>query len=461
MKALLINPSTSNNSYQYTKLPPLGLIYLAACLRQSGNDVRIVDGQFSRNIMQDIKHEIQTYAPEVVGVSVLTPYANDAAAILDTAKKMNNRITTIIGGVHATIFPDDLCSHESVDYVVRGEGEITFPELLSCIEEGKDPSTVDGIAYSRNGDTVLTKQREYIEPLDVLPMPAYDMLQVGRYESSQLSVKPIISMITSRGCPYHCIYCDANIVMGRKFRAHSPERTVDEILYLKRHFGIREIIFKDSEFTLNKNRVREICELILKKELDILWTCNSRVGSVDPALLRIMKKAGCRVIQYGVESGDQAILERLKKNITIDEIRSSFNDTHRASIKTVANLMVGNPGESRETVARTMDLVKEIKADYINVSYITPFPGTELYKMAKLEKWFIDPLEEIGRDTGKCIMNATKMSTKELRKKLNLIYRKFYFRPGYIFKRILTSSPFEWKMNIIGLLRILSKSTKD
>jgi radical SAM superfamily enzyme YgiQ (UPF0313 family) len=294
-----------------------------------------------------------------------------------------------------------------------------------------------------------------IEDLDDLPPPAYDLLPLRKYFDPLAARRPFTTMITSRGCPYKCIFCNTSAVLGKKYRAYSPQRILEEVQVLIHRFGIKEIMFKESEFTLNQERVHKFCELLIKEKEKVIWSCNGHVGKMSSSMLEDMRRAGCRLIQYGVESGDQTILDTLKKGTTISEIAETFEMTRKAGIKTVANLMIGNPGETRESILKTIAVANRIRADYANVQVLTPFPGTELYQMAVQNNWLMDTMDPLRLRTDTFTMNATTLTTEELRGLFKKAYRSFYLRPGYLMSRFLTLSRHEWKMNVKGLFKIL------
>jgi radical SAM superfamily enzyme YgiQ (UPF0313 family) len=265
-------------------------------------------------------------------------------------------------------------------------------------------------------------------------------------------------MLTSRGCPFRCIFCDNHIVLGRKYRAYSAPRILEEWRILTRDFGVKEIMFKESDFTLDRERVREFCALVSKEPVLIPWTCNGHIGLLDFDLLRVMRRAGCRLIQYGVESGDQAVLDRLQKGITVSQVVETFRLTRQAGIRTVANIMIGNPGDTRETIAKTVSLAKRIKADFANIQYCAPFPGTELHRQAVENGWFLDRNDPFRLRTDALSMNATAIPTPELRGMLKKAYRSFYFRPAYVGRRIGSLHIEDWRVNIRGLLRLVGIS---
>lgn len=455
MKLLLVHPRLEANFFNDIQLPPLGLAYIAGVLRGAGHSVRIFDSILSKDQLRDVKKVIAGYRPDIVGISATSSLAGISFQIARLIKDIDPRTTTVFGGVHATVFPHQTIQSPDVDYVVCGEGEYSMLELARSLEESAEPKGIPGIVYKRNGEIAGSNPANPIADLDRLPFPAYELLPLQKYHSLQIARTPFASMVTSRGCPYQCIFCSARLIMGRKFRFHSPERTVEEIKYLKERFGVKEVVFKDSEFTLDIGRVEKICDLLMNEKVEVAWSCNGRVGRMSHSLLRKMRAAGCRLIEYGVESGDDDILNELNKQIKVDEVRQTFALTREVGMKTIANFMIGNPGESRASIAKTLRLAKEINPDYCDISYLTPFPGTRLYEMAQERGWLLDNYDFLKLRVDECAMNATRMSTDELRRMFKRAYWSFYLRPAYIVRRMFHMTPNEWRMNVLGLLKIL------
>ena len=454
MNILLVNPWTRRLKGD-ALLPPLGLAFVAGAARVAGHRVEILDMNLGDGGDSALRKAMDRVCPEAVGITALTVNIRQAWSIAEAVKAVSFRTKVVMGGVHPTLDPHQTLENGSVDYAVIGEGEETFTDLLQNLAATGRLKNIPGLAFRDGDEIVITPKRTPIRFLDRLPMPAHDIFELGRYATPQCASSKIAVMFTSRGCPFGCIFCDAHVVHGRTYRCHSPERVTEEMLHLQRMFGVREIIFKDSEFTLDSDRVARICALILEKKIRLKWNCNARVGSLDAGLLKTMKAAGCRLISFGVESGDQHILDGLKKRITVRQIEETFRDTRRAGILTVANCMVGNPGETRESVEKTLSLVKRIRADYLNVNFITPFPGTELYRMACRNRWLLDAYDPLSLSQEDCVMNATGMPTDELRTMINYLQRGFYLRPSYLIKRALIPNRVEWKKNIAGAWRML------
>jgi len=462
MKVLFIHPPPlGKNTYLGDIVyPPLGIAYLASVVRKD-HEVKLLDANALRIGLKEIRKIIDDFSPDIVGITSTTANIFNAFEIADICKEINKDPVVILGGIHATASTEHALSNKNIDFTIRGEGEITFPELLEAIENKKDFSKIKGIAYRKEGKVSITEPRPLIQDLDSIPMPAYDLLPMNKYNSVQASSGKIMTIISSRGCPYQCIFCDVQAVFGRKYRFHSPQRVCREIKHLMKNYGIKEFHFKDSEFTLLVDRTENICDLIIKERLKIKWLCNGRVNHVNLPLLKKMKMSGCKSITYGVESGDENILKTLKKAYTLEDVRRAFKSTKIAKIESTANIIIGNPGDTKETIEKTIEFAKEIDADYANFNFLIPFPGTELYYMAKKNGWLLDNyrLDRIKYDI--CVMNATNLPTEELNKYVKKAFRNFYFRPGYILKRLGKMRWHEIKINLKGGLTLLKNSFID
>jgi radical SAM superfamily enzyme YgiQ (UPF0313 family) len=304
---------------------------------------------------------------------------------------------------------------------------------VDALARGESPRGLEGIALRDAGGPRVNPPRAPVADLDSLPRPAYDLLPMREYGTPFSASGRVTSLVTSRGCPYRCSFCDAWVVMGRKYRAHSAARVVEEIAWLARDFGVREVVFKDSEFTLDRARVERFCDL-MREGPRVSWTCSARVDAVDEALLRRMAEAGCRVVQLGVESADPEVLRALRKGIRLERVRAAFAAARAARIETVANLMVGTPGETRESLEATRRLVAEIRPDHLNVQVFVPYPGTELFRT-------LDGRLPVPAD--------------ESRRRRRLLLRSFYLRPGRVAGRVLTARPRIWRQNLAAAAEVL------
>jgi len=459
MNIILINPPQAT---QYSQ-PPLGLAMVATVLEKNGYLVKILDLPALRLFENSLPAIIRREKPDVVGITAMTPTISSAVSVAKKVKESDSNITVVLGGAHATILPEEtLQSTPEIDIIVRGEGEQTTLELVKALE--KDPSNINhilGITY-RKGDSMKSNPpRAPILDLDVLPFPAFHLLPIRRYRLHPPFGRrtPVMPIITSRGCPYRCIFCSKS-VFGKKYRSNSSAYVVDEIRHLNEKFGVKEIKFYDDVFTLDKKRVIAISRQLKEQEIDIPWTCETRVNLVDRELLGVMKDAGCYMIAYGVESGNQGVLNSLKKDITLEQAIKAFKLTHEAGIETVAYFMIGSLGETPKTIMETIKFAKKLDPDFVQFSISTPYPGTRLYCLAVKEGYVPEKWDEYVYADLKFVGNppfkTKNLSSQELGKWNKKAYVSFYLRGGYVWKRLKKMvSLGEFKTNIAGLRMLI------
>jgi anaerobic magnesium-protoporphyrin IX monomethyl ester cyclase len=437
MDVLLINPGWMTKEGNIWKkisgsMPPLGLAYIASYLEKNGISVRIIDEQAEREPLSILLGAV-TGVPRFVGITATTMTASSAvsAAALCRAKFPDARI--VLGGVHPTIMPEDMLKNDTVDYVVRGEGERPFLMLAQGVEAGKIP----GLSYKKDGKYVNNPEGELIKDLDELPFPAYNLLPVKKYVPTLGSYKrlPAISFVATRGCPGKCTFCLGSYLGGR-VRMHSIRYIIDEIKMLQRDFGIREIEFYDDTFTAFKPKVREFCNTIIQEKMDITWVCFARVDFVDEEILRLMKQAGCHQIMYGIESGNEQILKNIKKMTSLDKAREVVALTKKAGIECRAAFMLGNMGETEETMRQTMDFAKSLDPDIALFNIATPYPGTEMYKWAD-ESGYLKTKDWAKYDLSTAVVELPTVSSQKIEEYYHRAHKEFYGRPGYLFKRLL------------------------
>ncbi len=455
MRILLIQPPVAEKNITSFMYPPMGLISLAATVRQAGHVVAIHDCNLYAQSFEQALTKIRETKPDLVGITAMTVNIGHGLEMAKRVKKINSKIITVVGGVHATVAPEYVLADKNVDFVVVAEGEVSFNNLLSALEENRDYKKVKGIGYKVGTKKNFTERQPLVADISQLPIPAYDLLEFNKYRAPYTARHPFMSMIRSRGCPYQCTFCGVQSVFAHKYRCQTPQRSMQEIRYLVENFGVKELSFKDSEFTLDKKNVEELCDLLVTAKFDLTWNCNGRVNNVDLKMLKKMKKAGCVGVTYGVESGDQQILNNLKKGITPDQVRNAIKANKKAGLKTITNFMIGNPGDTKETLEKTIKFAVELDTDYTYFGFTTPFPGTELREQAIKNKWLLrKDLDAIKYEY--LIMNATSISTQELKEYLNKAYRAFYFRPQYILRRLIKLSPDEIRNSLYGLVSIMS-----
>jgi radical SAM superfamily enzyme YgiQ (UPF0313 family) len=436
VRVLLVHPARGDSIDALVRLPPLGLAYVAGALRSAGHEPRILDAAVSPSWRARLDAELAGWRPQVVGVSASSAVLGPALDVAALARRARPGAAVILGGVHATLFPGEALREPALDFAVHGEGEITAVELVRALARGETPRALEGIALRDAGGIRVNPPRSPVADLDALPPAAYDLLPMGEYATPFSSAGRVTSLVTSRGCPYRCAFCDAWVVMGRQYRAHSAGRVYEEVGRLARDFGVRDVLFKDSEFTVDRGRVERFCDL-MRGGPRVSWTCSARVDTVDEALLRRMAAAGCRVVQLGVESADPEVLRALRKGIRPERVRAAFAAARAAAVETVANLMVGAPGETRESIEATVRLVSEIRPDHLNVQVFVPYPGTELHRT---------------------LGGRSPVPAEESRRRRRRLLRSFYLRPGRVAGRVLTLRPRHWRQNLAAAAQMLGLS---
>jgi radical SAM superfamily enzyme YgiQ (UPF0313 family) len=359
VRVLLIHPRFP---YRGKDSFPLGLGYLAAVAK--GNEIIVIDENVETLNLEKIN-------PDIVGITSTTPSFPRAMEIAKTVKKLWRGTTLVIGGTHVTFVPEDALMG-GVDVVVRGEGEHAFLELL----EGRELGRIKGIAYMEEGRIIKTPDRELIPDLDSLPFPAWQRFPLQGYG--------IMSMITSRGCPYSCSYCSATRFWRHHVRYRSPENVLEELKLIAEQ-GFKLIRFMDSTFTLDKKRCLRICELIKKEGLDLKWSCETRADALDDEILEAFSTSGCNLICIGVDSGSQRVLDETNRQMRVSSIKKAFEKIRKYGIATRAYVTFGFPGESEKGVMETMKLLEEAKPEQILLSLATAYPGTELWGRGGVE----------------------------------------------------------------------------
>ena len=441
------------------RYPPLAIATLSAVLRNEGITPFIYDANTEHgDHFEKIPELIHRESITAIGLSFTTIFAEGAYHFADRLKREFPGLPIIAGGYHPTVMPDEVAGHPSIDYVVVGEGEVTLPSLLKVLREDGNPKDVEGLYFRHNGKISHTASRPLIPNIDNIPIPAYDMFDLNGYGNLFSTRKPFVTYVRSRGCPFRCLFCGVGAIFTRKYRCQSPQRTLEDMRFLIKSFGVKEILFKDSDFLINRKNTEEFCNLLAKEQLDILWSCNTRVDKVDDKILGLMKKAGCNRITFGIESGSQKMLNALKKDFTVEQVLKAIKLTTKNGISSFGSFTVGTPGEDRETIAETIDLLKKLDLDYASFHFLTAFPGSPLYEEAIKNNWFIDDarrpqgIEEIN-------INATKLTEDELRAAVKLMFRTFYFRPSYIMNRLMSiTTPKEISNNLVGGFGLLRKA---
>ncbi|MDP6931817.1 MAG: radical SAM protein, partial [Myxococcota bacterium] len=373
MDVLLARPPRRDLRDGGLPVPPLGLAYIASALREAGHQVELLDALALGWTWEQYRQHLSVRRPEILGLSAMTPVADLAARAARIARPHVGRI--VLGGPHPTALGDEVFEQmPELDAAVEGEGEVSAPELLAWWERGGQGEPPAGVRVPGRP----FRAARVPEILENLPRPAWDLLPMGAYRYLFATRPRFATMVSSRGCPFRCTFCDKS-VGGSRWRARSSEDVVDEMAVLVRDWKVGFINFYDDNFLLKRGRVVDICEEILRRKIDVEWKCEGRVDSVDPELLELMRRAGCRVVAYGVESANPETLALLRKDITVGQAERAFAATRQAGLRSLAYVILGSPGEDAAQVRRTVDFCRRIDADYVQFSTLAAYPGTALF----------------------------------------------------------------------------------
>ena len=449
MKILLINPPDYNEittqvsryvSESSSMQPPLGLMYIASVLLANGfNEVKIIDSQANKLSYNELESLILNESPDIVGMTAMTFTMTDVMMTARIIKKVAPEAAVVLGGAHVDIYPLETIQLPEIDYVIKGEGEYPFLELIRCLS-GK---RLDGLSNIRNmvwkDDREQVWENELTENVNnysLMPFPARHLVPINNYYSIMTNNNPITTLITAKGCPYQCLFCYKHVA---KVSHRTPENVVDEMLYIK-EMGIREIFFVDDTFYVNPIVAMKICNAMIERKVNIPWGARARVNNITEEMLTIFKKAGCKRLHIGVESGNDIILTNLNKKITIEMAERAFKLCHKYKIDTLAYFIIGNPGETEREVEDTIIFAKRLNPSFAQFSRMTPFPATKLYQMA-LDSHIIenDYWKEYAKNPYQSI--APRFWTEHfpqdrLAELADKATRQFYVRPSYIFRSL-------------------------
>jgi len=432
MKILLVQPPPRRTEHESIVVPPLGLAYLAATVEGKGYDVKILDAFALQQSWTEFEESVKKAGADLIGIGGMTPVIDNTYRALKICRKYCKHL--VLGGPHATLSKENILKEApEVDFVVCGEGEETFAELVDGLSSKGEVSGILG-TVDRNA---VNPPRPLIQDLDRLPFPARHLLPNDRYNYVFAKRKTITTMFTSRGCPYQCIFCDKS-VFGSQCRLRSAENVLAEIGEILDCSEDVSIVFYDDLFTLKKERVIRICEGILERGFKFDWKCEGRVDRIDGEMLGWMKKAGCSMIAYGVESGNQSGLDYLRKNTKLENAKKAFALTHKSGIGTMAYFILGIPVETYEDEIKTIEFAKELNPDYAQFSVLSPFPGTELYETAIKDGSYLETgvKNPADKDLKKPVVLSQNWDEKRLNDIMLKAHTSFYFRPRYLIKRL-------------------------
>jgi len=447
--------------------PPLGLLYVAGAAERSGqHEISIIDCIAEGLTEAELEKRIAALQPDVVGIEAITFSIVDAFRTAGLVKRVDESIKVLLGGPHVNLYPEQTLQLPAVDYVLLGESETNIEPFLTALRDGEKMDKVPGVVYRGEDGTVrFGPPNPLIEDLDSLPMPARHLLNNELYSSVLGTGKRLTTIMSSRGCPARCIFCDRPH-LGKSFRARSAGNVVDELELCVERFGIGEFFFYDDTFTIDHRRVFDVCCEIRLRGLDIYWDIRARVSTVDLEVLEELAKAGCKRIHFGIESGNPKVLKAMRKGLDLDRARQVFKWCRAAGIETLAYFMLGFPEEGRAEIQDTIDYALSLECDYVHVAVTTPFPGTELYRLG-LERglYASDYWAEFAANPSPDFVPelwTENFSREELIETMFLLYHKFYRRPAYLLRRVLkVRSLKEFWMKAKAGVRIIFQSGKS
>ena len=436
MRICLINPPWTikkGNIWKYIRstMPPIGLLYIAAVLEEDQKDVDIIDFQAERSNWKDVEETIKGRGRyDYYGITISTTIANNGYRVSNIIKNIYPETVVLFGGVHATAIPNEPFYKGDADFVVRGEGEYVTLRLINSEEF----DTIDGLSFKKENRILHRGQNGIVNDLDSLPFPAYHKIKIKNYKPAVGAYKrlPAMNMLSTRGCPGKCTFCNSAKIPIRK---RSAQNIFLEMKILSEQYGIKEISFYDDTFTTYRRNVTRLCDLLIENKIDLTWCCFARADTVSEIMLNKMKEAGCHQVMYGIESADKNVLRNIRKNIDHQKTINAIKNTKKAGLTVRCTFMMGNPGETVESLEETIKYSIKLNPDIALYNITTPYPGTEMYAWAKNQGYLKKKSWE-EYDLSEPIMSLPSISDNEIKRKYRQAFKRFYLRPKYIFKRL-------------------------
>ncbi|MDD3626090.1 MAG: radical SAM protein [bacterium] len=461
MKILLILPPSLDSAYEESDMyetmmeeagsyPPLGLLYVATYAKVVHNfQVKVIDSITEKLDYSNISEIITKYDPDILGISMTTDFQLSGFKCAALAKSLKKEILVVAGGPHVQIYPKETISKENIDFIIFGEGEIAFSELILTLsgKRNKSPEEIMGVFSKKNISKTMTRVK--IDDLNSLPFPDRRFLKLDHYKNFLSFSNPITTMMTSRGCAFNCNYCNS-IERAQKVRLRSPENIINEFKEIKK-IGINDVIIFDENFMYDIERVFEICNGLKKEKLQMRWHCRSRIDmKITQDLLYLMKESGCYMIQFGIEAGTPRIQKLINKNLDLEKVRKVVNMVKNAGIYTFGNFMIGLPTESEDEMMASIKFAESLNLDYVPFYIFSPIPDSNFYlnalKEGTIEK---DYWREYSEDPyNKKLPNYywPKHDPDQLRKIYKKAFRKFYLNPKYLLRALIRKQSYKQKI---------------
>lgn len=446
LKVMLVNPPVSFDLFYgewdmsdvKSSSPPLGILALASMIQRYGYEVCVLDAHAENYSMEDIVQKVKEFEPDVVGITAMTVMISAAAEIAKSVKGYDRRIRTVLGGVHITAEPiTTLERYPQFDFAVIGEGEVVFTEFLERLRKIQDLANIQSLVW-RQGDKIhVNSRRAFFKGLDEFPPPAFDLVPnlFNHYRLSVFGTRKFrsVGLVTSRGCTGKCTFCDLGVV-GRGYRANTATYLISLMKDVYEKYGVNDFLFYDDLFVGSRPRLQEVCDMIIREKLPFTWSCCARVDFIHKDMLALMKQAGCWMIEYGIESGCQRIIDSMRKNISKEKIRETINATHDAGIITKGNFIFANLGETHDSLMESIDFACSLKLTYFQHTFLAPLPGSEIYETAAKYGTFDQSWDKMN--TFAINFLPTGFTRQELVDYSKIAWRKFYMRPHIFLQEI-------------------------
>ena len=426
-------PPANGTWYLGKRLPPIGLMYVAAALEKAGFEVQMLDNYLMKKPLDEVKQLVSKLSPQIVGI---TCGSATYSRCIETAKAIKETLPDcriVVGGWHASYVPDSLLGNPEIDYVVMGEGERAMTELAACITNGNETAamSIPGVACRHQGVNIKNPPK-FIENMDEIPYPARHLLPLELYDRTveYLNTKPADIMSISRGCVFNCGFCETKKLWGNICRGFSPKRVIGEIKDLQSKYGTKGVYFINDNFTLRKKETVELCNLMIENKLNLEWVCDTRVDLVNQELLETMDKAGCKTIWFGVESGSQRILQRIGRNTTLEQIERAFKLCSKIGIQTACSFMLGVPDETLKEMEESLKFAKKLDPDWCIFNIFIANPDSRMYQEV-LDSGNYDKLDDFL-----LAVKSKEWDYKSLLAVQRRFFRDFHRSPKQIMKRI-------------------------
>lgn len=465
MKAILINPPEARGVKMvregrcmqregaWTSIwPPLSLAICASMLESLGVKVALHDCIVEEIDIPKLKTMAEGFKPDLAVINTATPSIEGDLAVSKLIKEVNPAATVIGIGIHVSALPEECLQLEpALDIIVRGEPEFAVRDVARAVQSSANLAEIDGISYRKGEHVVHNKNRVPAPSLDELPFPAWHLVATTRY-LMPFTTRPFLLVVTGRGCPYHCVFCAAKAYYGSRLRLRSPKLVVDELQWAKSELGVSDFLFWAESFTMNREYALAVCDEILTRGLKIRWVCNSRVDHVDYEMLKKFREAGCWMIGYGIECGTQRVLDDMKKGTTLEQAREAAKAAKRAGLEVTGHFVLGFPGETQSEIWQTIRFAKELDFDYAQFYCTVPFPGSELYELARKRGW-MNTRDWARFEQNYSVLDLPKMSAAQVMTLRRQAFRKFYVRPRMVAKTLMkVRSPTEF-VNFLRMVR--------